>query len=455
MTTKTTKRAISRLLSKGLTGWEAGKLIIQDSIDSMCGKAGLLTDMDMSRIDQGLTANKDIKDYNRLMAANRNIDRCQMISRISSFEACLDISLISRILSDVEKKNTVDFLSSFLPRLVTEKQYQDICEEQRKIKLDFEFCLEYIAVERAALKATPDTEYVPDADNIKEQCPEVYWEALREIFKLYKEGKLETSYHEEDKDKVQDLLAKQKKGKLFDEELWQLLDKLNVTGQQLYECNELPEWKELIDNFQRHWHADKDGRFSYSYAVVQNPWYENVDEKGYYKSYVSPSEFIIKRNEVALGLRTVNGKKAKSCKMVSQDLQALLRRVKVNLRCFLAIKVIIDASSEAIGVKFPDKAGGVDGAHEQLKLYIEEYNHNLERLKEKKRWSDCKETKLEKVLKALFPIDIEQLMPSATSIKWLEENVVDTFRDEYWLRDRMLSLEYDDGFSFRNVYENN
>ena len=62
MATKTTKRAISRLLSKGLTGWEAGKLIIQDSIDSLCGKDGLLTDMDISRIDKGLTTQKDIRD---------------------------------------------------------------------------------------------------------------------------------------------------------------------------------------------------------------------------------------------------------------------------------------------------------------------------------------------------------------------------------------------------------
>lgn len=45
-------------------------------------------------------------------------------------------------------------------------------------------------------------------------------------------------------------------------------------------------------------------------------------------------------------------------------------------------------------------------------------------------------------------------MPSAASIKWLEENVIDTFRDEYWHRERMFSLEYDDGFSFRKLLKN-
>jgi len=252
MATKTTKRAISHLLSKGLTGWEAGKLIIQDSIDSLCGKAGLLTDMDISRIDQGLTTDRDIKDYNKLMAANRNIDRGQMISRISSFEACLDLNTLTRMLRDVGKKNTVDMFMAWHPHPVTAKQYQDIVADQRKVKLSFEFCLEYVAAERAIQTAPDDTEYVLDSENIKEQCPELYKEVLRKILKLHINGKLKAIWHQEDKDKIEPLLAKHKKGSLSNEELGQLLDMLYVTGQQFYECDELPEWKGFIDNYQRY-----------------------------------------------------------------------------------------------------------------------------------------------------------------------------------------------------------
>jgi len=355
--------------------------------------------------------------------------------------------------SDVDKKNTVEFFMSFLPRLVTEKQYQDIVEDQRKVKLTFEFCLEYIAAERAVLKAPDDIKYVPDADNIKEQCPEVYQQALKEIFKLYKEGKLKASCHEKDKDKVRDLLAKKKEGKLTDEELEQLLDKLNVTGQQLYECKELPEWKELIDNFQRHWHVDEDDRFSYSYAVVQDPWYENVDKKGYYKKSFSPSEFITKRDEIALGLATIDGEKTKSCKAVSQDLQAMLRRVQMNVRCFLALKDIIDTASEVIGVNFSDQAGGLESANEQVKLYVQQYNNDLERLKKKRSWGNTEETKLEKVLKSLSPIEPDKLRPSAASLEQLKKDIPPDHVDGLWLRDMMLSLNYDDGFSFRKLLE--
>lgn len=451
MTRRLTKNAISKLLAKGFTGWEAGKLVVQDSVDVMCGKPKFLSDSDVYKIKQGLTTDKDIRDYNNLINIDRHIDRGLMACLISGLEACLDIRFISGMLADVDKRNTTEFFMSFLPHLVSEKQFQDIVADQRKVKLTFEFCLEYIAAERAVLKAPDDTGFVPDADNIKEQCPEVYQHALREIFKLYKESKLKASWHEEDKDEVKNLLAKQKKGELSDDELGQLLDKLNVTGQQLYECEELSEWKELIDKFQRHWHADKDGRFSYSYAVVQDPWYENVDEKGYYKSCVSPTEFITKRNEVALGLTTVNGKKTKSSKVVSQDIQAVLKRVKMNLRCFLALKAIIDMASEVTGVNFSDQAGGLKSYNKQVELYIQQYNNNRERLEKDHSWGDSKETKLEKVLKSLHPIELDKLKPSAASSEQLKKDILPDCVDGSWLRDRMLSMKYDDGFSFRGL----
>ncbi|MHC4188236.1 MAG: hypothetical protein ACYTBX_02970 [Planctomycetota bacterium] len=451
MTHRMKKATIRRLLAKGLTGWEAGKLVVQDSVDAMCEKPRFLSDSDVCEIERGLTTNKDIRDYNKLLGIARHIDRGLMVCQISSLDACLYIGLLSRMFSDVDKKNTVEFFMSFLPRLVTEKQYQDIVEEQRKVKLTFDFCLEYIAAERAVLKAPDDIEYVPDADNIKEQCPETYQQTLKEIFKLYKEGKLKASWQEEDEDKVLGLLAKEKKGNLNYEELGQLLDKLNVTGQQLYKCKELPEWKELVDNFQRHWFADEDDRFSDSYAVVQNPWYENVDEKGYYKKTFSPSEFITKRDEITLGLATIDGEKTKSCKAVSQDLQAMLKRVQMNIRCFLALKAIIDIASEVTGITFSDQAGGLESANEQVELYIQQYNNDLERLKKEHRWGNAEETKLEKVLKSLSPIEPDKLKPSAASLEQLKKDILPDCVDGAWLRDMMLLLNYDDGFTFSKL----
>ena len=67
---------------------------------------------------------------------------------------------------------------------------------------------------------------------------------------------------------------------------------LYVTGQQLYECDELQEWKEFIDNYQRYWHDEEDKRFRNSYAIVQEANESNLDENGYYKHLCSPSEWI-------------------------------------------------------------------------------------------------------------------------------------------------------------------
>ena len=50
MTRTVTPTAIKKIITKGLTGWEAGKLILQDLIDSYHGRGSVLTETDMETI---------------------------------------------------------------------------------------------------------------------------------------------------------------------------------------------------------------------------------------------------------------------------------------------------------------------------------------------------------------------------------------------------------------------
>jgi hypothetical protein len=148
MARKLTKEAIRGLLNKGLTGWERGKLVIQDFADRYCEKPPFLTDADVAEIKRGLSGDKNIKDYNDLMAMGRGIEKGLMVCCMTWPEACLDLYTLIEMLNVVEKKNIIDMLASCKPRVVTAKQYQDIVAAQREKKLKFDYCLGYVIEER-------------------------------------------------------------------------------------------------------------------------------------------------------------------------------------------------------------------------------------------------------------------------------------------------------------------
>jgi len=60
----TTKADMKRLLSKGFTGKEAGRLIFHDNWLADTGRGGFLSEKDVSSLKAGLKGDKDIKEYN-------------------------------------------------------------------------------------------------------------------------------------------------------------------------------------------------------------------------------------------------------------------------------------------------------------------------------------------------------------------------------------------------------
>ena len=82
------------------------------------------------------------------------------------------------------------------------------------------------------------------------------------------------------------------------------------------------------------------------------------------------------------------------------------------------------------------------------------YNIGLEALKEERKSWESAETRLEKVLKMLPAIEPERLRPSPASLKQLKGKILDDAQGEGWLRAKVLSLEYDDCFSFEGALKN-
>ncbi len=151
-----TATAVKRIITKGLTGWQAGKLILQDSIDSFLGKTSVLSESDMTAIQQAPMGSADIRDYNLFMGLYRGFHRGYMLAEWACKDACLQLVFLDHILQDADKRRTVELFESFCPRVVTRKQYEGIVGAQRAKKLEFEYSLGYVIEERFYAIAPPE-----------------------------------------------------------------------------------------------------------------------------------------------------------------------------------------------------------------------------------------------------------------------------------------------------------
>ena len=457
------KATIRRFLAKGLTGWEAGKLLLQNFIDVNCSKPSLISEADIVAIENAPMQNQDARDYNTLMALGRALEKGLLICKTACDDACLDISFLMTFLRDACKHKTVELFASFGPHVVTKKQYDDIIAAQKQKKLVFEYSLGYVIEERFYVIAPPEARNeidelgvdIESAESFACTVPDKYSafceQAIGEIHTLYTSGKLKAVYHNEDMKKVKLLLDKWSKDGLSMKETMKLVDMLFVTGQQLYECEKLPEWKKFMDEYQIYLFGDDDKRFRHAYAVLEDCPDSWLDENGYYEDPLPPSEWITRKTEIALGLQVIGEKKAKSIRLVSSELRAVLSRVVLNTRIFLALRAILEVAANGVELDVSDEGWTLSYLNERLELYAQEYNHKLNEVKEKpKPWSSG-ETKLEKALKTLSAIEINKLAPSATSVQQLKNKILDGVRDDMWLREKVISLEYDDGFNYQQV----
>jgi len=122
-----------------------------------------------------------------------------------------------------------------------------------------------------------------------------------------------------------------------------------------------------------------------------------------------------------------------------------------NIRLLLAVKAILDAAAEAVGLDIPGKEGVLAGPYMRLGAYIALYNIRLEELREERGSRESGETRLEKALKLLPAIDPQKLRPSADSLKQLKSDILKDAQGEAWLRTRLFSLECADGFKIKEM----
>jgi len=459
-----TTTAVKRIITKGLSGWQAGKLVLQDMVDSFLGRDSVLTETDMAAIQQARMEGRDVRHYNMFMTLCRGFHWGYVLAEWACKDACLQIGFLDDALTDAEKRRTVALFESCGPRPVTRKQYEQIVAAQRKRKLTFEFGLGYVIEKRFYAIAPPEARAIIDETGLDIESvgdfvaavPEAYTDlckqAIDEIHRLHTGGKLPAVYDETDAKEVETLLKRWKKSGLSAEDAMRLIDKLYVTGQALYDCPELPEMKPFIERYQRHW-CDEDERFRHVYAILQDCPDVWLDPEGHYKRPTPPSDHITRMRESLLGLIGHDGKTKKAVTRVGAELRDRLYTAEQNIRLFLAIRAVLDTAADAVELDVPGSDGVLSGANMRLDAFITLYNLRLEELREEGHCGQSEETRLERALKLLPAIEGGTLKPSSDYLKQLKTKILDDARGDEWLRTKVRSLMCRDGFKFDELLD--
>jgi hypothetical protein len=431
-----TKADIKKILSKGLTGREAGKLIFQDNWLADTGRGGFLSERDMSSIKAGLKTDRDIKEYNSYVRLYKYVDYTLKEVRISSLEAESYLYYIYLLLQPYERAETYRWTSMYIPAIVTQKQYEELSAKQRDIMLKRAMSLQ----ELISILSGVELEYILDEDEpepvIDFQKDEKLIQAVEKVKELLKEGRLKPlklkewrDYYQAHKLKIPaqpvkevvEMLDKILAGELqYDED-----DSLRLTvfrGQNLYEIEELEGWiKEEIEEYSPNWDVETgarpEGMMQSRYvAIIQNPLPEDLDKRGYW----------IERDYLG-------SYRKPDTKRDSGLITGLMDASKERIKGFLAVQSVLEAICKVIEVDFLED---LEQWREELQSIVEVIN----------RLIDSLDGSWERLgLPELKPIKMGRMKATASTIRYFRERMALALGENWWEEPRdNFKLEADE-----------
>ena len=431
-----TKTDIKRLLSKGLTGREAGKLIFQDNWLVDTRRGGFLSERDMSSIKAGLRTDRDIKEYNSYVRLYKYVDYTLKEVRITGLEAEAFLHYTYLLLQTYEKAEAFQLAYMSIPAIVTHKQYEELSARQRADKLKSVLSLQEVITTLSGV----ELEYVLEEDEpepvIDFQKDERLIQAVERIKELLKSGKLKPlklekwdDYYQAHKLKIPaqpvkevlEMLDKLLTGELRHDED----DSLSLTVFRLnsvYELGEMSGWvKGWVDtympNYDEETSARPEGMMQSQYvAIIQNPLPEDLDKRGYW----------IERDYLGSNLKPDAVKD-------SETITTFLHASKERIKGFLAVQSVLEAISRVIELDFLED---LEQWRQELQAIVEVLNKQIDRL-------DGSWDRLG--LPELKPIKIGRMKASASTIKYFRERMALALGENWWEEPRdNLKLEADE-----------
>lgn len=436
-----TKADIKKILSKGLTGKQAGRLTFQDNWLTDTQRGGVLTEKDHSYIRSGLKNETDRRDYNSYIRLYNYVDYTLKEARIVALEAETYLHIAYRILDGYAVSEAFRLAEMYIPAIVTEKQYEELKAKQRERKLKDVLSLQ----EFISLLSEVDFEIIVDDDEpepeseIDFQNDERLREAVSTLQELLRAGKLHPLKLKKREDywdghklkipaqpvqEVIEMLDKYLTGELQHGED----DSLHLT---VFRWSEAYNVEGIGENIRRSLDEyipalyDEDstrqaGRMQSSYiAIIQNPGDNWIDERGYWKELDY------------LGLVGIDA--VKNTERDTNSLKIFMNSSRERIKGFLAIKSVLEAISKVIDVDFLED---LQQWEEELQAIVEAVNAEINRL-------DGKWERLG--LPELKPIKIGRMKATPATIKYFRERMALALGDNWWEAPRdNLQLEADE-----------
>jgi hypothetical protein len=431
-----TKTDIKKILSKGLTGREAGKLIFQDNWLTDTRRGGFLSEKEMASIRAGLRSDKDIKEYNSYVRLYRYVDYTLKEARIVSLEAESFLNYVYRMLEVYEKAEAFKLAYWYIPAIVTQKQYEELKAKQKAIKLEQVSSLQEIISYLADVDLEPLLEEDEPEPVIDFQKDERLIKAVEQIKELLKAGKLKPlklnkwdDYYDSHKLKIPaqpvkeviEMLDKLLSGELqYDED-----DALRLTvfrGKSLYELEELEAFiKKWIEEYTPNWDEETSARpadmmQSQYVAIIQNPGPDNLDKRGYW----------IERDYLGSRLD-------KKAERDTEAITVFMDASKERIKGFLAIQSVLEAISKVIEVDFLED---LEQWNNELTAIAGVLSGQIKRLDG--MWEELG-------LPELKPIKIGQMKATPATIRYFRERMAMALGENWWESPKdNLQLEADE-----------
>jgi hypothetical protein len=356
-----------KMLSKGLSGWEAGRLILQEASNRVRGKEEL-SYSDISTIKMSLKTPEDKEVYNHILHTGSWLEIHRHLALSGGLMAAIHLLeahlfLKDCILDKVFKEEG--------PLLVTPKQYEELRDTRKKELLQETWALrevikkrlEYLDSQTSCTMADSwdDTEDAPEfLEFVKMSYPHVWEQTLAELASLLQEGKL--SLLDQEGKTITNVLSAP--------DLEPLQEEASLSGESLYGAG-LPEWTKELDTYR------VEGR---EVAIVQGAEPDEIDEKGHYRDLEKETEEDWKKE--GLPGRGPAEWMAWYCQQVgtslTQLIQGAVQEAKAEFLDFLAAKTAIDEFYEVMGAQ---SLFSLEEFYQDFLADLEAFNQDLKHLR--------------------------------------------------------------------------
>jgi len=477
----TTKTDVKKLLSKGLTGKEAGKLILQDSWLVDHGKDGFLSERDISVIKASLKTTQDIQDYNSYVETYRIIDYTLKDAHIQALQLQIKMRAIIQLVSMYVYGYTSEIDNRTTPIIMTEKEYQDHKADQRKELLRELHSLDEVMLSRAC-EITPEEIQDQEPEDeyflawLKKDHPDIWKQIVSDILDLLRTGKLRPALITgKDKESLTDLWDKIKElreslsiYKISSEELLKItrdgsypaeedrllnikIKELNKQEEDLlrslYKASKGKSQDRMINSLEKILEGslsqeEEDEILLYAFCSGEDLYQTGLPEQvkwideykpGY--SSTEDGEDILKGVAILKDpspdqldekghYKERHNRLELAQGIISKelDLQNSIRMAKEMIKLVLSFRSVFEAVSEAIGLDFT----------EDIKEWIEDIQDIVTEYNRLRLEIDLTESMPKEIKDALEPISLEKLTPYTKTIKYLRERVAKSLGEGWW-----------------------